>query len=223
MAQTETRRARFPAAMVAIAPAVLLVGFVYHPYISPPTDEAAIASAAASDTMRWGLAHLAIAAGYAFAVLAFLAIRDHLREAGEERWSVRALPFIILGSMLFVVLTGMEFALLAAAETGGDVQAAQAALIPWFVPILLTGALSFALGAFGFAMGIARSKILSPQLARVVVGALVVMAAARFVPLAVAPYVIAAAGSLALWPLAYEMWRHPEARPAGKPRAMSAT
>ena len=206
-----TTRARFRAAIVAIAPAVLLAGFVYHPYISPPTDPAAIATAATSDTTRWGLAHLTIAVGYGLLVLAFLAIRSYLREAGEERWSILALPFIVMGSTLFVVLTGMEIGLLAAVETGADVQAVQSALVPWFIPILLTGALSFALGILGFAMGIVRSGILSPQLTWIVVGALVVMAVARFVLLSVAPYVIAAAASVALWPLAYEMWKHPEA------------
>jgi hypothetical protein len=202
--------ARFRAAIVAIAPAVLVAGFVYHPYIAPPTDPAAIATAAASDTTRWGLAHLAIGVGYGLAVLAFLAVRSYLREAGEERWSILALPFIVIGSTLFVVLTGMEIGLLAAAETGADVQAVQSALFPWFIPILLTGAVSFALGVLGFAMGIVRSRVLGPRLTRLVVGALVVMAAARFVPLSAAPYVIAAAAIVALWPLAYEMWKYPE-------------
>jgi hypothetical protein len=210
-----TTRARFRAAIVAIAPAVLLGGFVYHPYISPPTDPAAIATAAASDTMRWGLAHLAVSVGYGLVILAFLAIRSYLSEAGEERWSILALPFIVLGSTLFVVLTGMEIGLMAAAETDADVPAVQSALVPWFIPILLTGALSFALGALGFAMGIVRSRVLAPRLTWLVVGALVVMAIARFVPLSAAPYVIAAAGIAALWPLAYEMWKHQEAaRPA---------
>jgi hypothetical protein len=219
-----TTRARFRAAIVAIAPAVLLGGFVYHPYIAPPTDPAAIAAAAASDTARWGLAHLAIAVGYGLAVLAFLAIRSYLHEAREERWSVPALPFIVVGSTLFVVLTGMEIGLLAAAETGADVQAVQSALFPWFIPILLTGALSFALGVLGFAMGIIRSGVLGPRLTWIVVGALVVLAVARFVPLSVAPYVIAAAGIVALWPLAYQMWKHPEpAKPATQPRPMPAT
>ncbi|HEV8648979.1 MAG TPA: hypothetical protein VG276_06125 [Actinomycetes bacterium] len=218
-----TTKARFRIAIVAVAPAVLLVGFIYHPYGSPPTDEAAVAAAAASDTMRWQLAHLTIAVGYGLATLAFLAIRSYLREVGEERWSVLALPPIVLGSTLFVILTGMEVALAAAAETGGDVQAIQAALFLWFVPILVTGALSFALGAFGFAMGIARTAVLSPGLTRLVVGALLVTAIARFVPLSVAPYVMAAAGVVALWPLAFEMWRHPEAQPSGRPRPLPAT
>ena len=157
-------------------------------------------------------------------MLAFLAIRSYLREAGEERWSVLALPFIVVGSTLFVVLTGMEIAVMAAAEVGADVQAVQSALLPWFIPILLTGAVSFALGVFGFARGIVRSGVLGPQLTWLVVGALVVMAIARFVPLSAAPYVIAVAGIVALWPLAYEMWKHPEAaRPAGQPEPMPAT
>ena len=145
-----TTRARLRAAIIAIAPAVLLVGFFYHPYISLPTDPVAIAAAAASDTMRWGLAHLAISVGYGLVVLA---IRSYLSEAGEERWSILALPFNVMGSTLFVVLTGMEIGLMAAAERRADVQAVQSALFPLFTPILFTGALSFALGVLGFAMG----------------------------------------------------------------------
>jgi hypothetical protein len=217
-----TTRARFQAAIVAAGATVLLGGFGYHPYISRPTDDAAIAAAAASDTTRWGLAHLSIAVGYGLAVLAFIAIRSYLREAGEDRWSVRALPLSVLGSTLFVVLTGMEFALLAAAETGGDVEAAQAALMPWFVPIFVAGAASFALGAFGFARGIAHSKVLSPRLTRLVGAALIAMAVTRFVPLAPAPYVMAAAGAVALWPLAYTMWRHAGQRPAVQTQLMPA-
>lgn len=123
------------AAIVAIAPAVLLAGFVWHPYTAVP-DEATIAAAAAAGTTRWGLSHLTIAVGSGFTALAFLAIRSHLSEAGEQRWSVLALPCIVMGITLFAVLPGMEFAALAAAETGADVKAAQTALFPWFVSIL---------------------------------------------------------------------------------------
>ena len=213
-------RARLRTAIVAVAPAVLLVGFAYHPYISPLTDEAAVATAAAADTVRWQLAHVTIAVGYGLVVLAFLAVRSYLRGVGEERWSVLALPPIVLGSTLFVILTGMEIALAAVAETGGDAQAVQAALSPWFVPILLAGAIGFALGAFGFAIGIARSAVLRPGLTRVVTGALGMMAVARFVPLSVAPYMLPVAGVVALWPLAYEMWRHSATRPSGHPRPL---
>jgi hypothetical protein len=161
--------------------------------------------------------------GSGFTALAFFAIRGYLRDAGEERWSVLALPFIVMGSTLFAILPGMEFAALAAAETSGDVEATQTALFPWFVPILLAGGISFVLGVLGFARGIADSHVLRPQLTRLVVAALVVMAA-RFAPLgAVQFYVQGAAGIVALWPLAYEMWKHSEARTVEKPRPMPAT
>jgi hypothetical protein len=77
----------------------------------------------------------------------------------------------------------MEIGLLAAVEAGADVQAVQSALLPWFIPILLTGAITFGLGALSFAMGIVRSRVLGPGLSRLVVGTLVIMAVARFVPL----------------------------------------
>src|SRR5918999_3364026 len=149
-----TSSARLRAAIVAIAPAVLFVGFAYHPYVANGRDEAGLAEAAASDTTRWGLSHLAIGIGYALLALAFIAIRRYLREAGEERWSAPALPLVVAGCALFPILTGMEFALLAAAETGGDVAGAQTELMPWFIPALLLGAARFALGSLGFALGI---------------------------------------------------------------------
>ena len=202
----------------------MLVGLFAHPYIATLPDEAAVAATATADTTRWGLVHLTVGVASGLLVLAFLAIRSYLRGAGEERWSILALPFIVVGSTLFAVLPGMEFAPLAAAEADGDVQATQAALAPWFLPILVTGAATFAIGVFAFAKGIADSRILSRRLTWLVVGALVVMAVSRLVLVgAVQFYVQGAAGIVALWPLAYEMWKHPEAaRPAGQPRPMPA-
>src|SRR5829696_1843939 len=155
-----TTQARFRAAIVAIAPAVLLFAFVYHPYIANLTDKAAVAAALASDTTRWGFSHLAIGLASGLVVLAFLAIRSYLREAGEERWSVLALPFIVMGSMLFAFPPAMEIAMLAAAEEGADLQAVLTALDSWFFPILLTAAVTFAIGVFAFAKGIVDSRIL---------------------------------------------------------------
>jgi hypothetical protein len=218
-----TTIARFRAAIVVIAPAALLAGFIYHPYVTNGRDEAALADAAASDVTRWGLSHLAIGIGYALLALAFIAIRSYLREAGEERWSAVALPLIVAGCALFPILTGMEFALLAAAETGGNPEAVQTELMPWFIPVLLLGAVSFALGALGFARAIASSRVLSAQRTWLVVGALVVMAAARFVPLGAAQIVIGVAGLLALSPLAYEIWERPGPRPEGHPRATAVS
>lgn len=201
-----------PLAVMA-APALLFVGFVYHPYVSNATDAQAISNAVVADTTRWGLAHLAIGVGYALMVLAFLALRSYLRESGEERWSRSALPLAAVGSALFAILPGMEFAPLAAAETGGDVEGAQEELMPWFLPILLAGAITFTLGIVGFVMALVRSRLLTRQVQRLVVGAFIIMAAARFVPLGAAQIVVGVAAIVALWPVAYEMWKSPSVSP----------
>lgn len=220
---TDTTRPRLRAAIVAFAPMVVLAGFFYHPYLSAPADPAVIAVAIAADERRWALAHLLIGVGYGLLAVAFVALRSYLREAGEERWSVVALPPAVMGSTLFAILTGMEFGPLAAVAAKADTAAAQAALFPWFIPVLLMGAISSALGGIGFATAVARSGVLGSQLTRLVVGAFTVMVVARFAPLGAAQYVIAIAGVVALWPMAFAMWKHPEARRAGQPRWMPAT
>jgi hypothetical protein len=198
--------ARWRAAAVAIAPLVLLAGFVYHPFLPFLTNPHAAAEAGSADTVRWGIAHLLVGVGSGFMILAFLGIRSVLREAGEDRWSIRALPFIVVGSALYAILPGMEFTVIAVAETGGDVAAAQMAIEHWFVPVIMTSALTYAIGVFGFAVGISRSEVFGRGKARVVVIALVFMALARFVPLGLVQfYVQGAAGLVAFWIAAYEM------------------
>jgi len=201
------------AAVVALAPAVLMASFLYHPHVGNPIDAdflAKLEAAVLADTTRWAVAHYMAAVASVLLMLAFLALRGYLRDAGEDRWSALGLPFIIIGSTLYALLPAMEFAPLTAALTGGDVQGAQAALMPWFVPTLLIGALFFALGAGAFAAAIAKSPVLSAGLSRTVVAALVVMALARFVPISTIQFhVQGVAGLLALWPLAYVMWKRP--------------
>lgn len=201
-------------AAVAVAPAVLCAALVAHPFISGRLpNEPAIAEAVASGTTLWGVVHLVAALASALIAIAFIAIRSYLRDAGESRYSALGVPFVVLGSTLFAVLPGMEFAPLAAAETGGtaeEVAAAQGAIVNWFTGVLLAAALSFAIGVLLFAFAIATARIASDRLTRVVVVALVVMVAARFVPLAVAQFYIQGAAALvALWPLAYLMRTQP--------------
>jgi hypothetical protein len=223
---SRVRVARSRAAALFVAPALLLLGFAIHPYIGNATDEAEVAAAAAESTTQWGLAHLAIGVGYGLMALAFVALRSFLREAGEERWSPLAMPFAVLGSCLLIPLTGMEFALLAAAETGSDVQAAQEELMPWFIPLLATGALCSAIGALCFAAAVARSSVLSRTVTRIVVAGFVVMAFARFVPLGAAQIVIGLGAVVALWPIGYRIWTSPDVHGSGpelRPTATTAT
>ena len=86
------------------------------------------------------------------------------------------------------------------------------------MPVLAVGALTFAIGVFAFIRGITATGILSTPWTAVVIGALAVMVLSRAVPLAAAQfYVQSAAGILALWPLAYHMWRYPTPRAAAQP------
>ena len=221
MAQAETSSALSRAAIVALAPVVLLAGFALHPYIGAGLpDQAAVAAAATDHSTRWGLAHITIGIGSGLLVLAFLAIRVRLKETGLERWSARGVPLIVVGSALYTLLPGMEMAPLAAAEAGVDVESVGEALVPWFLPIHVFGALAFGAGVVAFGRGIADTGILRSTLSRIVVGALGVTAMARFVPLSVVQfYVQGAAGVVAMWPLAFVMWKPPvqhlarEARP----------
>lgn len=210
--QNETR-AQFRAAIVAIAPVVMLVGFLYHPFIAVLPDSAAVAAAVTADESRWVLSHLLIGVGSGILLLAFLAIRSYLREAGEERWSTIAVPFVVLGSTLFALLPAMEIGLLGGAQAGANLEAAQDALQPWFLPILFSGSLLFMLGVVGFAVAIAQSSILNSGMTWLAGTALVVMGLARIVPLGVFQFYIGGiAGIVALWPLAYVMWQQRAAR-----------
>jgi hypothetical protein len=148
--------------------------------------------------------HLAAAVASGVLVLAFIAIRGYLREKGDQGLSAVGLGFVVMGSVLYVVLPGMEFTPLAAVESGADPEAAQAALDDWFVPVLFIGAVLFAIGVGCVAAAIRRHGELGSTLTSVVVLALIVMVGARFAPFAAAQlYVQSAAALVALWPLAW--------------------
>ncbi len=220
---TTTTRGRFGAAAVAVAPAVMFVALVGHPFIARLPDADGVAEAVEQGTTRWGIVHLLTMVGSALIALAFLAIRARLRDAGEDRFSAWALPFVIAGSAFYGLLPALEFAPMSAALTGGDAAAVQTELVPWFIPIMATGVILFAVGIFGFVRGIVAGQVLSRPLTRVVVTALVVLAVSRLVPLgAVQFYVQAIAGLVALWPLAYHLWRAPQPARARSGRTTAA-
>ncbi len=207
MTSTGTTRSRYGAAAVAVAPVVVFVALVAHPFITRLPDADAVATAAEANTTMWAAVHLLTVLGVALIALAFVAIRAHLRDAGENRYAW-ALPWVLFGSLLYVVLPGLEFTPFAVARSGGDVAAAQQELTPVFIPVLAVGAIAFAIGVAGFAKAVLVSDILGTPWSQVVATSLIVLALSRFVPLgAVQFYVQAAAGLLALWPLALHMWR----------------
>ncbi len=222
MTLTTTTRTRLGVVAVALAPVVMFVALVGHPFIARLPDAAGVANAVAQSTTWWGIVHLLTAVGGVLTALAFLAIRARLRDVGEDRFSGWALPFVIAGSMLYALLPALEFAPMSAALTGGDVAAVQTELVPWFIPIMATSAILFAVGVYGFARGVAASQILSRRLTGLVLAALLVLAVSRMLPLGVAQfYLQAIAGLVAFWPLAYHMWRAPQPVQSGTGRAVA--
>jgi hypothetical protein len=210
---THQNVAPLTAAILILAPAVAMVGHVYHPWIGNPGDPGffeRLAEAVAADPTRWWLSHFLVGIGSGLVAIAFLALRTHLREFAGATWSGVGLPFVVMGSVLFAMLPAMEFTPVAAHRIGADVAAAQAALMPLFHPILLSAAFLFALGVLGFAIDLHHTRMPGPALSRLVLAALLVMAASRFFPVGAAQlYVGPAAGLVALWTLAFAKWKQP--------------
>lgn len=194
-------RRRTAAATVATAPLVLLAGIAYHPFIADLRDEEAVAAALTADVTRWSIAHLLVAIGSPLVALALLAIAATLRQRGEWRWSARSVPFVVVGSALFALLPAMEITVLAAALTGADPVAVQVEVDAWFRPLLLSGAAFFAVGAAFVARSVVSAAVLGRGTTVLVVGALLVAAASRFLPSTPALLAGTVALAVALWPL----------------------
>lgn len=199
---------RWAAIVTGVGPVLLLAAFLWHPPIPGRLpDDAAVAEAAAADLTRWGLAHFAAVLASAAIAVAFVAVREYLRVHGDRRPSALGLGAVVVGSVLYAVLPGLEFVHIAAHETGADMEAAQAALREWFLIFLVGGSLVFLLGCAAFAVAVMRTRPLGGKLDGVVAGALIVFALARLAPIgAVHFYVQSAAALLALLPLAVGMW-----------------
>lgn len=207
---SEELRGRFRAATVVFGPLFLLVALFYHPYIADLTDESQVAAAMSAnigDTVRWGLSHVAVGAGFGLLLLAFLGASSFLREAGEQRWSAIAVPFLVMGTIFSTFLPAMETAMIAAYETGADPVALQANLSTWFIPMLVAGAVLFGAGVLLFAAGVVRSGVFEVQQARIIAGVLAVAAITRLIPQGRALYAGGVAALVALAPIGLRMWR----------------
>jgi hypothetical protein len=180
---------------------VLFAGIAYHPFIADLRDKEAVAAALTADTTRWSIAHLVVAVGSPLVALAFLAVAATLRQRGEWRWSPRSVPFVVVGSTLFALLPAMELTVLAATLSGADPVAVLHELEAWFMPLLLSGAVVFAVGAAFVARSLASAAALGRRTTVLVVTALLVAAASRFLPFTAALIVGAGALVVALWPL----------------------
>jgi hypothetical protein len=183
---------------------LLTAALLWHPLLPGRLpDSAGVADAASADITRWGLSHVAAAVASGAVAVAFVAVRGYLRERGDGSASAVGLGLVLIGSTLYAMLPGMEFAVVAAHETGADLVATQAALESWFVPILLVGAVTFAFGTVLFAVAVARAASFARLATVIVAGALVVFGLSRIVPVGVVQFFVQSAAALvALLPLA---------------------
>jgi hypothetical protein len=203
------------AATVATAPVVLLAGIGYHPFIADLRDKEAVAAALTADVTRWSIAHLVVAVAAPLVTLAFLAVAAALRQRGEWRWSARSVPFVVIGGTLFALLPAMEITVLAATLAAADPVAVLLELDAWFMPLLLSGALFFAVGAACVARSVVSAAVLGRGMTTLVVTGLLVAAATRFLPFTAALLVGSAALLVALWPLVGVVATRPRSRTGG--------
>ncbi len=123
----ETRWARATALLVAAGPVLLTAALLWHPpLLGRLLDSSGVAEAGIT---RWGLSHVAVALASAAVAVAFVAVRGHLRERGDGSASAIGLGLVLIGSTLFAVLPGMEFAVVAAHETGADLAQIRRSLV----------------------------------------------------------------------------------------------
>ena len=199
------------AAVVFIAPVVLLVGFFYQPYISDFTDTVEFGEEVAAGSTRWLWSQTVIALSVVLTILAIFSIRIYLRDAGEDLWSFLAVPLVTVGAATFVFVLG--FAGLAGwtvTELGGSV----AGVAEFFDEvggfgdaIFIIGGILFGLGLLSLAAAVKLSGTLADSVAWLVVIALVVNVIAGFIPTGWGTYVIGVTAIVALWPIAYQMWQ----------------
>ncbi|MEE9298394.1 MAG: hypothetical protein V3V29_05090 [Acidimicrobiia bacterium] len=194
------------AGVIALAPVVLAVGFLLHPYADDFTDTAETAADVSSGPLRWAWAHILIFLGVTLIILAVFAIRLHLRNAGEDTWGFWATGLITIGGGTLAGLTGFEgLGGYAVAEAGGPVEAFYEAGEDW-TWLFFVGMILFSFGLLALAAAVRSSGVLGPTSTQIVVAALVIGVIANFIPASWASYVISVVAIVVFWLLAVSVW-----------------
>ena len=202
---SERTRTWAGAAVLFIAPAVLLAGILAHPFVRDYTDTSVVAEAVSVAPGQWAVSHLTLAIGLGLVSLAVLAIRHEFRSAGEQRWSAIGVPLLIVGATLLGAIVGTEITLSAVIDTGGDVLAVREATETSTLPLFLAGVLLFGLGWLSFAMAFYRARILPSAPNRLATVALVAVPIAIFVPQTSGTYAYGLAILMVSWLVGYRM------------------
>lgn len=115
------------------------------------------------------------------------------------------------------MLPGLEFARIAAHETGADMEAAQAVLKEWFLVFILGGSLVLLLGCAALAVAVMRTRPLGGRPEGVVAGGLIVFALGRLVPIARSSSVLFGISAFVIGPAISSPDPADTSQPAGTP------
>lgn len=193
------------AAVLFVAPAVLLAGALAHPFVGDYTHTIVVADAVRAAPGQWAVAHLLLAIGLGLMPLVVLVIRQEFRSAGEQRWSGIGLPLLIVGGTLMATIVGTEITLAAVVDSGGDVLAVREADEALTLPVFLGGVLLFVLGWLSFAMAFYRARILPTALNWWAIVALVAVAITFFIPQTLGTYGFGLAILVVSWLVGYRV------------------
>jgi hypothetical protein len=202
---SERTRTRVGAAVLFIGPSVFLAGTLAHPFVRDYMDTTVVADAISAAPGQWAVSHVILAIGFGLVLLAVLVIREQFRGAGEQRWSARGVPLLIVGATLLGAIVGSEITLAAVVDSGGDVLAVLEASTPSTLPLVVGGFLLFALGWLSFAMAFYRARILRGVLNWAAIVALAAIPIASFVPQTWATYAHGVAILTVSWMVGYRM------------------
>lgn len=199
-------QSRTRALFVGAAPLVLLAGASVHPYLGNMPDSGDIAEAVAADPTRWGIAHVVIGVGIALSLVLFFAVRIHLHDRGEDRWSFWGTPLVAVGLGLIGFMVGAEGIGGRAAAVTPDVRAFFEEMEPWAVPVYLTANVLLGVGVLAFAKGVASSGTLGRRQTWVVAAGAVLAVAGLFLPTGWAAHLVSLGMIAFAWPLAAHLW-----------------
>jgi hypothetical protein len=191
---------------VAVAPVVLLAGFLIRPYLSNPRDPAVNAAAVLAGPTRWISAHIVIMFGLALIVLSILAIRFWLDSRGEQEWSFVSVILVTTGAVGLVFLVGQDgLGGWAVVDSGGDAEAFFASARTFEGPMFAIAATLLGLGLAALAVAVVRSRALSRIGTVLVIAGVAVAVSVPLLPVGWAVYALSIAAGVASWPLAWRM------------------
>jgi len=202
---SDERYNRARAAVLFIAPVVLLAGILAHPFVDTYFETSVVAAAVSGAPDRWTAAHLIIPIGMTLLLLAVVVISGEFRRAGEHRWSVIAVPLLFIGGAVWGAIAALEITYAAVAKSGGDVLALMEANAAWTTPYLLGGALLFVLGWISLAVAFYRVPILPRALNWVAIAGLVVIVIGQALPGTRGTYALGIGPLVVSWLVGYHI------------------